>query len=321
VRLAVETWSPEYGAPLAEAEVVGAATEINADLERPLDQWGPVRPPPATTPFPVMAFVDGIRRVDARVWVGGAVGPGLCASWAAGVVRCGARAEIGAVVVERGLFSSSPEAAAVETEHGRYELCRVAGEQPDDLVPAVQRRMRELEAEVAGEATADLVVVDGPLANRRDRPAAIGFIKTHHATYGPEKVQETVARLDDGERTPVFVTRGSRDRGSRDRGSRDRGSRDRGSRDRHSWYVRLPGPRAHPWSGIVRCEASDGLDRDAVVALADRATLSLPRFASTAHREPRAPQNLTPIAGLEQHLRRRLGDRELLERSLRRAAA
>ena len=48
---------------------------------------------------------------------------------------------------------------------------------------------------------------------------------------------------------------------------------------------------------------------------------TLPRFASEPHKDPRAPQNLYPIAGLEHALRRRLGDPLLLERSLRRAAA
>jgi hypothetical protein len=48
---------------------------------------------------------------------------------------------------------------------------------------------------------------------------------------------------------------------------------------------------------------------------------TLPRFASQPHNDPRAPQNLHPIAGLERELKRRLGDRDLLERALRQAAA
>jgi hypothetical protein len=47
----------------------------------------------------------------------------------------------------------------------------------------------------------------------------------------------------------------------------------------------------------------------------------LPRFASRPHKEPRAPQNLYPIAGLERDLRHRLGDARILYRALRRAAA
>ena len=57
------------------------------------------------------------------------------------------------------------------------------------------------------------------------------------------------------------------------------------------------------------------------VARAEIVLACLPRFASEAHKEPRAPQNLYPIAGLENQLRHRLGDALLLERSLRVAAA
>jgi len=59
---------------------------------------------------------------------------------------------------------------------------------------------------------------------------------------------------------------------------------------------------------------------DAVVR-AEIVSACLPRFASEPHKEPRAPQNLYPIAGLENQLRHQLGDALLLERSLRVAAA
>ena len=55
--------------------------------------------------------------------------------------------------------------------------------------------------------------------------------------------------------------------------------------------------------------------------LADLSEVTLPRFASTAYKDARAPQNLTPIAGLERRLRGMLGDQRLLLRSLSAAAA
>jgi hypothetical protein len=45
------------------------------------------------------------------------------------------------------------------------------------------------------------------------------------------------------------------------------------------------------------------------------------RYASAAHKDPRAPQNLYPVGQLERKLHHLLGDRELLYRSLRVAAA
>jgi hypothetical protein len=74
-------------------------------------------------------------------------------------------------------------------------------------------------------------------------------------------------------------------------------------------------------AGIVRCEAATDLSLAAAVELADRSACSLPRFASAVHKDPRAPQNLYPIAGLERTLRNRLGDQGLLLRALRIAVA
>jgi hypothetical protein len=56
-------------------------------------------------------------------------------------------------------------------------------------------------------------------------------------------------------------------------------------------------------------------------ARADRATRTVARFASSPVKDSRAPQNLVPVGGLERILRHRLGERELLERSLRLALA
>jgi hypothetical protein len=72
---------------------------------------------------------------------------------------------------------------------------------------------------------------------------------------------------------------------------------------------------------VVRAECPAELSIPAAVACADLSVVTLPRFAATAYKDPRAPQNLVPIAGLEQRLRARLGDARLLHRTLTRAAA
>jgi len=54
--------------------------------------------------------------------------------------------------------------------------------------------------------------------------------------------------------------------------------------------------------------------------LANVTTAVLPRFASKNHKDPRAPQNLYPVGGLERELRHRLGDQQMLYRALRVAA-
>jgi hypothetical protein len=90
---------------------------------------------------------------------------------------------------------------------------------------------------------------------------------------------------------------------------------------RNSWYLRLPGAAGAPGSGVVRRVCSAELARSEVVRLANLSAVLLPPLASSPHKDPRAPQNLVPIGGLERELRRRLGDQGVLYRSLRAAAA
>jgi hypothetical protein len=89
---------------------------------------------------------------------------------------------------------------------------------------------------------------------------------------------------------------------------------------RNSWYLQLPGTPGVPWSGIVRLECSAELPPAGVTELADRTARLLPPLVSTPNKDPRAPQNLVPIGGLERELRHRLGDQQLLYRALREAA-
>jgi hypothetical protein len=150
----------------------------------------------------------------------------------------------------------------------------------------------------------DLLVIDGPLQNRAHLPRTIGLIKTHRAGYLPAELNQVVAALTARQRTPVFLM----------------GT----SWERYAWYLRLPSvpdlPGA-PWAGVVRCEAAADLSPAKVIALASLSQTVLSRYASVAYKDARAPQNLVPIAGLENTLRHRLGDARLLYRALRGAAA
>jgi hypothetical protein len=273
--------------------------------------WRPLAPSPSTATPSVLGFVDGIRRIDARVWVTGDDGQprqGICATWAAGVVRCSVDpnvSTIAAIEVRRGLFTPVRDATPLWTRSATYPVVSVADDEPDQLSLALQGSMAELEHRVSERAAiengpADLLVVDGPLRQRLRMPTAVGYVKTHHAAYLPDAVRPVVAALGCGQRTPVFQIGGRF--------------------SRWSWYLRLPCSIDHGWAGVVRCEASPELPVDEAVVLADQVAAALPRFASVPQKDPRAPQNLYPIAGLERALNRRLGDPLLLFRSLREAA-
>ena len=323
MRFTVESWAPEYGSSIdADAPVGEPEATVDCDVELPAARWRPLAPDAAAGRADTVLFVDGVRRIDARIWIpaGDASRMGICASYAAGVVRCDRLARIEQVAVERAVLAPAPVESVVLGRGGAYQAVTVASDAIDDLTLELQRRLGALEVRAIESAErADLVVVDGHLRGREDVPRAIGYIKSHRASYLSAETAGVVARLAPGERTPLFVVQGSW--------------------SRFSWYLRLPagtppstasgaaagsglggGALGHPWAGIVRCELAASHPLDEARRLADRASATLPRYASAPHKDPRAPQNLYPIGGLEQELRRRLGDRDLLYRDLLRAA-
>jgi hypothetical protein len=323
MRLDVEGWDPGYGASLdgGDGPHSPSSAQLDADVEVPATAWQPLIADPATRMPATVLLVDGVRRIDAGVWVTGDDGVphrGLAASYAAGVVRCelsrGA-AEVAGARVRRGLFTSSPDALDVTAGAIRYTAHQMRRDDQATLTGGVQAQLAALEADVSGEtrSTDDLLIVDGPLRGRQHLPRALGYVKTHRVEYLTRELTAVVTALRAGQRTPVFHV----------------GT----SWHRYAWYLRLPcppefpwrldlrsaqseEPRGAPWAGIVRVECSAELPVAAAIALADRSAVTLPRFASTPYKDPRAPQNLVPIAGLERRLRAMLGDARLLYRTL-----
>lgn len=301
MRFAVESWAPEYGSPADAGELTPSEARVDPGVEVPAADWAGQRP--ATAPATEVRFVDGIRRIDARLWIddtAGAARQALAASLAAGIACCDRTARIETTAVRRVLVGSAQDLSAVATRLGTYQPAPAAGDTADELVAAVGQRMGALEAEVAGAGHDGLLVVDGPLSKLATPGRAVGFVKTHQRSYLPDDLAGVVAQLGAGERTPLFLTTSTW--------------------SRFAWYTRLPGPAAHPWAGVVRGEVSGDLPPAEAAALADVATVTWPRFASAAHKDPRAPANLYPIGELERCLRARLGEAALLYRALRAAA-
>lgn len=326
MRFSVDGWDPTYGTSLDLEDYLGESTaSVELNVELPAGQWRALDPDPGQALPAALLFVDGVRRIEARVWIDeNAPGSGpateasaaLCASYAAGVVCCcDQRAHLVLAETRRGLFTIAPHASDITTWAGEYTACRTPANAATPLSvtlsQALQRRLGEAEVRTAIAARAamaehgvpadgDLLVVDGPLRGRQHLPRTLGYIKSHHTTYLPPELNALVGTLSPRQRTPVFLM----------------GT----SWDRHTWYLRLPGASGAPWAGVVRIECSADLPVPDVISLAGLSQLCLGRFASAAYKDARAPQNLYPIAGLERELRRRLGDPRLLYRALRRTA-
>ena len=353
MRFSVDAWDVNYGTAVAVAEedLPASVARVDTNVETPTGQWAPI-PSRGDVPYPpAVLFVDGVRRIDARVWIDDApegagaadgsqaAGPAatasmaVCASYAAGAVCCcgqqGRRqAHLLSSEIRRGLFTTAAHATDIQTRAGAYQARHTIGSETVPLTMTLSNALQQALAEIevitalaaraalprAGEhasspprgqngADDDLLVIDGPLRNRAHLPRAMGLIKSHRAGYLPPELNQVVAALTAGQRTPVFLM----------------GT----TWERHAWYLRLPStpdvPGA-PWAGVVRCEAATDLSRAQLTALANMSQTVLCRYASVAYKDSRAPQNLVPIAGLENALRHRLGDTHVLYRALREAA-
>jgi uncharacterized protein len=309
-RLRLDPWTAEYDGSIQLPEPEWDAAVL-VDLSVETAEWGPRRPPAGPTPER-MAFVDGVRRVEHRLL--GEEGErmlfGLLGSLAVGatlVRRHGAVVAhesvhrvlaIGGGVLVKPLRAILPDGRQVLS----FEPEAVPENSPIAPVQALQAAMRRREAQLAG-AIGDggaVVFLDGPLTFLDAAQGRIvGFVKRLLRSYLPAGPAELLRRLAVGQRTPVFLIRDTR-------------------RPRYSWYLKIAAgrPIESSLAGVVRLETWADAGLAATAALADLTAREIPRFASTPDRDPRAPQNLHPIGGLEARLRHLMGDALVVRRAI-----
>lgn len=313
----MDPWQVEYGSELplggaaSEADVERGSVDPNVEVEA--SEWTPLVPDPAvagTASAQRLVFVDGVRRIEARVLArrGDRVCHGAFGSFGVGSVEVAAGAAIcGEARIERVLALDSGEALPEVLDVGpalRYRSVSVADADPDAPLRRIQDEMRLCEERLAREVAdreGTLVVADGPLTFGDPlRGGAIGFIKRLFQFYLDTTLQRVLPRLPAGGRTPLFALSGSR------------------RFSRYSWFLRLAPlqPGDFDGAGIVRLEVADSIGVEAARRLADATAVLLPRFAPSRGRDPRAPQNLLPIGALESQLRRRLGDPRVIRRRI-----
>lgn len=309
-------WSPEYGTGMQfDVDANAGANGEAAPVIEFTEQRGWERVTPRAEPPDAVQIVDGVRRAEAHAMDEAADGSlvlGLFGSYAVGAVCCNGRAQLleDRFRVERRYFQTAGEPVSREIAGGSASLCFRA-ELPErattanDLVAALNRKMLDEEEKLAEELSRDesiLTFVDGPLRLRSPGDRVIGYIKRVHRWYLPAERQRLLLDLRVGERTPVFrISEGAE-----------------GRHDRLSWFLRLADLRGHyhPLAGVMRLEVPGSLPADIASHLADQSALVLPGLASSPVRDPRSPQNLTPVGALEAALTHRLGDRRWINRLL-----
>ncbi len=308
VVLRADPWSPEYGMGFDIGPEESPLPLVDPFVES--EDWSVALVPARAEPCAVW-FVDGVRRVELRLLAddGRRRVPGLFGSYAVGAVRSHHRARfsdhrVGRSVVLCGGVHPDRVELSVGTTPLRFEPATDPGADPDRPLWRLQQLMREAEGAQAARAADEegcVVLIDGPLTFRDPtRAPVVGVVKRFARHYlGPEQ-ESLIGRLRAGERTPAFAM-----------------GHEEQPIQRYAWYVRVAELRG-PWhdhAGIVRCEVREGVGRAVALELADRVAALLPIFAGRAA-DPRTPQNLVPVAGLEAWLRHRMGDRRMIRRSL-----
>jgi hypothetical protein len=311
--LRADPWTPDHGMGF---EAVLDEPPARAEPFIETDDWDHALAPDAgpqgsdLQAAPVW-FVDGVRRVEQRLIAtdGSRRGHALFGTYAAGTVRADGRASFGRVVVRHALVLGSRlerEDVTVRLggSHVVYRAVREAGSEPDDPLHRLQKEMQATETELAIELAArdgELVLADGRWTSQQPTASpVVGIVKRWSRAYLVPEQETLVARLDAGQRTPLFGL-----------------ARPQEPLGRFAWYARLCAvrPEWHDHAGVVRCEVRVGVGLEQARALADRVTALLPRFAGRPS-DARYPQNLAPVGALESWLQHRMGHRGLVRRAL-----
>lgn len=324
MRLRLDPWAAEYQTAFLADPGGPERRRVDVAVERAADAWEPLAP--AAPPSPrELVFLDGSRRIDARVLLEderAEVAFGALGCYGVGAVRVAdGRAEyldcweIQPLCALSGGsrhpdFALEPRGAR-ERGGMRFRVVASGERDVDAVVRELQKEMLAAEGRLAARLRDRhpdaLVICDGPRPLLGDDARVLGYVKTIHDVKVPEAQLQMVRTLEAGERSPLYLV-----------------ETDRAERQYFEWFLRLRDPR--PWlyslAGMVRLQAYAGADPAATVAaaraLADWSCAWLPRFATRAHQDPRAPQQLLPIRALEAELGRRMGSSPLLRRRITR---
>lgn len=297
----VEDWNASYGSPYM------VNVDDDAQLKAKLVEDGDDLLFHNATPskFESLAFVDGVRRVEASLYF--TDGPVL-ARGIAGALACGAviadkgGCVFGGSIVKRvTIWGSGIKLELPDVPGGwHWEAYSIEDQRPEKPADELQERMRLAEAQLAQQLCKEghLTVLDGPLRYIRgvDSPI-IGYVKTHHQVLLPAEQHSKVPSLTPGQRTSLFLLHD----------------------DRYACYARLAYSQtlSGPWGGIIRLETPESCGQASAAETLSAITGALGPFAGIAFRDPRAPQNLQPVLALETRLRHLMGSPALAVRAVR----
>jgi uncharacterized protein len=317
MKLRLDPWAAEYNTAFFAEE----AKYNNPEKLEPFTEtetWGRIAPTETALTWDKLFFIDGTRRIEARVLLEDEreqIAFGAMGSCAVGVVDCcpvhSRQAEIYKTQVNRICALSSGhslpdfEVLPRGSQLGqlRYTVRPTKERDAESVVEELQKFMldeeRYLAARLSQQHDASLIICDGQRPIGSPETNVIGYLKTIHDSRISREHLAVVRSLEQGERSPVYKVKIDEEKFY------------------FEWFLRLRDPR--PWlyslAGMVRIQAY-AEDLDYVIGLANWTCLNLPVFASRQHQDPRAPQQLLPTRALEHELKRRMGDAQLIRRRI-----
>jgi len=304
----LEAWNPEYALPerLEEGEgLEGLKTHYEGD-------WV-VRTPQrqSASEWPVVYLVDGRQRVDAQIADSRGRQALLATVVAGAVVRDAAGIRpVGEPLKRHILLHSGDLEEPLPPGLSHYQPVEAKRADPASMRSRVTEEMRRLEASLVNRLEGGVVIVDGQIYQGEESYTAakrlLGYTKTQAAIYLSAAQQALLHELKPYQRTPIFQIPGK---------AINR------PLDVFSWYVRLPLKPVYtfyPSASLLRVETICPEPYQAS-QLADLSVSLFCDMASSPAKDPRAPQNLIPIGGLEQWLGRHLGQAEVARRRIMQA--
>lgn len=319
-QIRLDHWGMEYDNPINLTIEEDNNNQLIEIMEG--NQWQPYQAKiPSSYPDNII-FIDGRRRLDGRFLGRKEDQPlyGAFGTLAVGAVKItNNQASFLPSIIRRVIALGGdvkPPITSISCPFGNnnkliYDLCLTSSENnPQIPILLLQKAMLENEARLAEmlcNSDNTLIIRDGPLLyGKYQTPEnTLGYVKTMGKNYLDPEQTTLLWELKIGQRTPIFAIGKNNQR-------------------RLSWYLKsgdssLSAQRLgyHGLHGIVRLDLDGEVELEKAQEIADLSTNLILKYASHPTRDPRAPQNLTPVGALERELGRRMGDRQIIERRLR----
>ncbi|GEM_PF-3058377 len=307
---------------------------LKPDWEIPLKGWQPIEVDLNLLPKRVF-FIDGVRRTELRVSIFDGktfLGEGIFVSLGAGFVEIDFsrrffryRPQLFNGVKRYFIHNAAKKINNFPTEwnikgRGFNTVYKTIYSPDEDISAFANLLMRKLEVETFKGLKlkeGDFLLMDGTVKTTKFVPNVAYLAKDFRYIHLDEEYFEILFNLKKGQRTPAFLFEEITTYFDKREGKfKERVVPKIGT------YIKLadnspqPSFKENPFFGLARIEIPLVENKkDAILTLEKAAALAV-FFANHPLRDKRSPQNLTPIAFLEKHLRRYLGHYSLLRREI-----